>query len=318
MCESAKLQPESRPEPQTEPAAEPTRIPARGLILLVLLTLAWGVNWPFLKIASTGLPLFPFRAICILSVGILMLSIAAANRERLRVPRDNLVGLCVAGFLNMTVWFLCSAISVRLTTAGHTAITAYTMPLYVFLIGTFILKERPTAGKWLGLVLGLLAIALLASRDFESTQDNWLGIAVMSIGAASWAISSTIVKRVRWGISATAIVGWQCMIGGMPVVIIAIPQFFDLPALPWDSLLAMIWVIVVGIALAHWLYIKILQLVPVWVASLSVLTVPCVGLISGAVVLGEPLGWTEIVALLLLVGGVSTVLPRPGRKAGRT
>ena len=77
----------------------------------------------------------------------------------------------------------------------------------------------------------------------------------------------------------------------------------------------MIYVIVGGIALAHWLYFKILQLVPVWVASLSVLAIPAVGLISGAVVLGEPLGWTELVALLLLVGGVSTVLPRPGQRA---
>ena len=287
-------------------------------MFLVLLTLAWGVNWPILKIASTGLPLFPFRAVCVLGVGILMLSIAAANRERLWVPRNNLVGVSVAGFLNMTVWFLCSAISVRLTTSGHTAITAYTMPLFVFVIGTVFLGERPTAGKWLGLVLGLFAIGLLALRDFDSTRENWLGIAVMSFGALSWAISSIIVKRVRWGISATAIVGWQCMIGGMPIVIVAIPQFFDLPDLPWDALAAMVYCIVVGIAFAHWLYIKILQLVPVWVASLSILTVPCVGVISGAVVLGEPLGWTEVLALLFLIGGVSTVLPRPGRKAGGT
>jgi len=298
----------------TQSRVEPTRIPARGVVLLILLTLAWGINWPILKIASTGLPLFPFRAICVLGVGILMLSIAAANRERLRVPRDNLVGVSVAGFLNMTVWFLCSAISVRLTTSGHTAITAYTMPLFVFVIGTVFLGERPTAGKWLGLVLGLSAIGLLALRDFDSTQENWLGIAVMSFGALSWAISSIIVKRIRWGISATAIVGWQCMIGGMPIVIVAIPQFFNLPDLPWDALLATVYCIIVGIAFAHWLYIRILQLVPVWVASLSILTVPCVGVISGAVVLGEPLGWTEIAALLLLVGGVSTVLPRPKQR----
>ena len=293
-----------------------TRIPARGVILLVLLTLAWGINWPILKIASVGLPLFPFRAICVLSVGILMLSIAAANREKLTMPRSNWIGVGTAGFLNMTVWFICSAVSVRLTTSGHTALTAYTMPLYVFVIGTLFLGERPTAGKWLGLVLGLSAITLLALRDFESTHGNWLGIAVMSIGAVSWATSSIIVKRINWHISATAIVGWQCMIGGMPIVIVAIPEFFDLPELPWESLLAMVYVIIVGIALAHWLYVKILELVPVWVASLSVLAIPAVGLISGAVVLGEPLGWIEFAALLLLVGGVSTVLPRPRRRGG--
>lgn len=175
--------------------SEPTRIPARGLVLLILLALTWGINWPILKIASTGLPLFPFRAICAVSVGVLMLSIAAANRERLRMPRDNWIGIGIAGFCNMTVWFICSALAIRYTTSGHTAITAYTMPLYVFLIGTLFLGERPTPGKWLGLVLGLAAIALLATRDFESTHGNWLGIALMSAGAMSWAISSIVVIK---------------------------------------------------------------------------------------------------------------------------
>lgn len=104
------------------------------------------------------------------------------------------------------------------------------------------------------------------------------------------------------------------MIGGLPIVIVAVPQFFELPELTWDAILAMIYVIVAGIALAHWLYIKILQLVPVWVASLSMLAIPGVGLVSGAVVLDEPLGWVELAALLLLVGALSTVLPRPSNR----
>ena len=49
-----------------------------------------------------------------------------------------------------------------------------------------------------------------------------------------------------------------------------------------------------------------------YMASLSTLAIPAVGLVSGAVMLGEPLGPVEVLALLLLVGGVSTVLPRPG------
>ena len=54
-----------------------------------------------------------------------------------------------------------------------------------------------------------------------------------------------------------------------------------LPLFPFRA----ICVLGVGISFAHWLCIKVLQLEPAWVASLSVLTVPCVGLISGAVVL---------------------------------
>ena len=196
-----------RPRNGPDPSPEPTRLPARGLLLLGLLTLAWGVNWPILKIASTGLPLLPFRAICALSVGVLMLTIAAANRERLRMPRDNWIGVGVAGFCNMSVWFVCSALAVRLTTSGHTAIAAYTMPLYVFLIGTLFLGERPTPGKWLGLALGLGAIALLAMRDLDTTYRGWLGLVVMTVGAMFWAASSIVVKRVLWRVSATVLPG---------------------------------------------------------------------------------------------------------------
>ena len=109
------------------------------------------------------------------------------------------------------------------------------------------------------------------------------------------------------------VVGWQALIGGLPIIVIGILQFPDLHEFPADAVLATIYAIVVGIAFAHWLYFKILQLVPVWVASLSTLAVPAVGLVSGALFLNEPLGWVEILALFLLVGGISTVLPRPGK-----
>ena len=149
-------------------------------------------------------------------------------------------------------------------------------------------------------------------RDLDTTYRGWLGLVVMTVGAMFWAASSIVVKRVRWRVSATVVVGWQALIGGLPVIVAGAAQLPDLRGATWETVLATIYVIVVGIAFAHWLYFKILQLVPVWVASLSTLAIPAVGVVSGAVALDEPLGPIEVLALLLLVGGVSTVLPRPG------
>jgi drug/metabolite transporter (DMT)-like permease len=298
-----------------DPAGDPppSRIPPAGLALLLLLTLIWGTNWPFMKIAVLEIPILVFRTYCALGVGVLMLSVAAISGHPLRVPRRNWRALCLAAFFNITVWFFVSAIAIRLTSAGHTVITAYTMPLYVFLIDAVMFRARPSATKWIGLALGMTAIGLLAVRDFQSTDAHWLGIAVMSVGAVSWAIGATIVKREPWGIPHTTQIGWQALLGGIPFVVLTGTDLFAAGPFSLPAILSTLYVIVFGVALAFWLWFRILELVPVWVASLAVLGVPAVGLVSGAVVLGEPLGWVEITALLLLVGGVSTVLPKPGR-----
>jgi drug/metabolite transporter (DMT)-like permease len=56
---------------------------------------------------------------------------------------------------------------------------------------------------------------------------------------------------------------------------------------------------------------SVVQLFPAGVAAIGTLAVPIVGVLSSAVILGEPIGLQEIVALLLLVAAVSTVMLKP-------
>jgi drug/metabolite transporter (DMT)-like permease len=53
-------------------------------------------------------------------------------------------------------------------------------------------------------------------------------------------------------------------------------------------------------------------MVPASVASLSVLAIPAIGVVSGALILDETIGVTELTALALLLGALATVvLPKP-------
>jgi len=51
--------------------------------------------------------------------------------------------------------------------------------------------------------------------------------------------------------------------------------------------------------------------VPVSVSSLSSLITPLVGVLSGAVFLGEKPGWPEAVAALLILGAVAVINTGP-------
>jgi drug/metabolite transporter (DMT)-like permease len=110
--------------------------------------------------------------------------------------------------------------------------------------------------------------------------------------------------------------GWQLLLGGIPLA----P-----PALLYDSApfadvtlygaLAVAYVIVIATLFGYWAWFTILTLAPAAVASIGVLAVPLVGVLSSALMLGETVGWRELLALLLITAALATVLPLPGRRA---
>ena len=51
--------------------------------------------------------------------------------------------------------------------------------------------------------------------------------------------------------------------------------------------------------------------------EVGVLVIPVIGVVSGALVLGEPLTWREGAALLLILGAVALVVFRPGETGTR-
>jgi drug/metabolite transporter (DMT)-like permease len=53
------------------------------------------------------------------------------------------------------------------------------------------------------------------------------------------------------------------------------------------------------------------DLFPASVASIGTLAIPVIGVLSSAVVLGEPIGFGEIAALILVVMALSIVITRP-------
>jgi drug/metabolite transporter (DMT)-like permease len=293
---------------------EPTRLPVRGLLYLVVLTLTWGSNWPFIKMAVEDMPVIVFRAGCGLTAGVVVLAFAWLSGTSLRVPRENWRNLVLAGFFNVTLWFYLSGLAISLAPSGHVGALAHTIPLWVFLIDMFVFRVRSTPAKWLGLLLGLSAIALLTTRNFQATDASAWGVAAILSGGLSWAIGANIMRRVSWGAPTITVLGWQVLIGGIPLALLALPYVDDLGPIGVPAWIGATYSTLIGVAFAFWLWFKILELVPVWVAAYSALAVPAVALTSGALLLGEPFGAVEIAALVLLAGGVATVLPRPGDK----
>ncbi len=299
--------------------SEPTDLPASssvdqarwlGPLLIVLLALVWGLNWPAIRVAVLEIDPWSFRAICLITGSLLLFGISLAQRAPLRVPRADIGPLILLGLLNVAAYHLLSAFGLTMVEAGRGVILAFTFPLWSAVLGAIFLREKMTAGRLTALVLGLAAMGTLMGDDLLAVGRSPLGGLLLVASALSWAAATVLYKSRRWTLSSRALAAWQVLIGAVPVVIGAL--FFGEPVafeqVSPTALIGLVYAAAIAVAVGQWIWFRVLQLLPLSVASISTLAVPVIGVFSSALLLGEPLGWRELAALALICAALFLVL----------
>lgn len=280
-----------------------------AIVLLCCLILVWGLFWPAMKVALAEIPVLTFRAICAVVGAAGLFALSAARGNRLTVARADRRMLALCAFLNIFVWFALTGLAVRNLPAGRAVLLAYTMPLWSFLLAMLVLRERPSPVRYAGLALGLGGIAVLAEHDLRRLDDTAaLGVASMLVGAFLHASGMILQKRTAWATPLLTQSAWQLALGGVPLLALAL--WLDLPGLRmpgWQAFTAGAYVVVFGVVFGYFAWFRVVAALPATTASLATLPVPVLGVFISAAWLAEPIGWRELLALLLIVGALGTL-----------
>jgi drug/metabolite transporter (DMT)-like permease len=297
--------------------------PLGGVLLLGALTVLWGSNWPAMKLALRELDPWTFRTICLLVGGGGLLALVRAGGQSLRVPRAERWPLALVAFFNITGWHLCSAYGLTLIQAGRAAIIAYTMPLWTVVFGRVLVGERITRARLVALGLGLGGMAVLVAPEASALWAAPAGTLLMLGAAVSWAIGTVLTKAHRWAIPTAVLTGWQVVLGAVPIALgaalrLAGPGDAGPPTRVVDlsaaALLGTAYATLVGVIFCHWAWFRLVAILPAAVAAIGTLGIPIVGLFASALVLGEPVGSAELLALGLVVSGLGILVGGlPGR-----
>ncbi|MCC6470828.1 MAG: DMT family transporter [Alphaproteobacteria bacterium] len=300
--------------------AQPAPIPATvepmpmvAVVLLGLMTLFWGVNFPVMKMALREIEPWSFRVLCLTAGALGLFLIAVLTGQRLAAPRRDWPMLVVLSLLNITGWHLFSAFGISLMAAGRASVLAYTMPLWAVLAASPILGERLTRTRMAGLALGLGGIAVLFSDELSRVGAAPAG-ALCTLGSAiSWGLGTAVLKSRRWGMGAVVLTGWQMVIGGLPVLagFAFVGHAPDLAQVSSTAWLALAYAATVPMVFCHYAWTRLVGLLPAGVAAISTLMIPVVGVISSAPLVGEAVGLREIAALALVVAALVVVLVLP-------
>lgn len=289
-------------------------ISAYSLGLLALLTFFWGVNWPIMKIALAEMPVFTFRAFCLAGGAIGLFAIATWKRMPMRIPPGYVWKLVWISLFNIAGWNVFVLYGLSMLPAGRTTILAFTMPLWLVPMSVLVLHERLTGWKLAGLGIGFTGLAVLVGGEWQAMAAAPLGVVLVLAAAICWAIGTLLTKLWQVPMTAVPFVGWQMVLGGIPIFVMAplleMDRWYMYSAGPW---LAALYNASICFVFCYWAWNVLVRILPAGVSGLSTLMIPVVGVFSSMLMLGEQPQWPEFAALALVALALGLVL-KPASK----
>ncbi|MCM3729559.1 DMT family transporter [Neobacillus cucumis] len=208
----------------------------------------------------------------------------------------------LCGLLQTTYFNIAVQISLNYISAGLTSVLTYSMPLFLSLMAHyFIPGEKLTTRKTGGILIGVLGLFL--AMDIQFGETIWAPILALS-SAITWALSSFIFKTKLQGCDTVQFTTWQMAAGAVGLFLYSFS--FEHGQSHW-SLMAVVYLLYSGIlasALAFVIWSHILSKMKASKASISLLIVPVVGTLSGALFLKENLNAIALLGVILVLSGV--------------
>jgi len=285
------------------------KITGLDLLLIFTVTLIWGSSYPVMKFAVTNYPPGIFRAFTFLVGAICVGLYAKVRGESLFIPLGERRIVLNLSFVNMALWHVGIIYGIRLLNSGRAAIMGYTMPVWALLTTVVIYKAPLSVKALLGVICSLTATFIIGHDEFTNFAGHPFGV-VLTVGAAFfWGLGTTLLKHAKLSVSSIALTFWMLLFGFIFFLLVGI--VFEQDAWRWPNTLEWLAIahsggISFGVGYVAW-FLVARKLTPV-TSGLSVMLVPILGLMSGAIFLGEQIASTDIIALILILIAMLLVL----------
>ena len=280
------------------------------ILMVTMIGLLWGLNWPAVKFLLTELPPVTLRAVAFTFAAALLAVIARARGETFLPEAREIPAILATGLFLIFGFNVLTAIGQTLTETSKAAIIAYTMPALTAGLAALLLGERLDRRRLAALAIGTAGLAVLASEDLAALVAQPLGPAVMFGAALSWALGNVALKARRWSLPSLALTVWF-FVGSAalcwPLAILLEPPL----AQGWTTppLLATLAFHIVGpMVVCYALWTVLVGRLTASVAAIAALLAPVVGVSSSIILLGDPLTWQKAVSLAMILASITLTL----------
>ncbi len=291
---------------------------------LLVLYVVWGSTYLGIAIAVDTIPPFLMAAIRFLIAGAVLLAWSIAREGRsFRFPstrewRDSAIvgALLLGGGMGMVAYGELSVPS------GITALIIAMMPVWVAVLGRIFLGERLPRLAIVGIVLGFAGVGILVGPSAFGGAGAFepLALGAILLSPISWSSGSLFASH-RASLPSRPLVatGAQMVAGGFVLLVMSLasgePVGFRIETISVNSILAIVYLTVIGSLLAFTAYGWLLRVAPLPLIATYAYVNPVVAVILGAVVLHEPIELRTLVAGAVIIVAVAVIVTARGRMA---
>jgi len=288
-------------------------------LMMLTVSVLWGVAWPVGRLLATDLLELPFTVMFLrYSFAVPILFVWMWIKEGNVVPRvEDCKALVIMAFTSVFLYQIGYMFGMQKTAASDASLVIGFNPIFVAILSVFALSHKLTTKSMSGIFLsftGILLIFIASPNVIIPLDERLIGNSLIMFGAFAYAIYVVVMRQYVLNdgqLSSLSLIAWVSLIG----------WFFFIPFVleesPWNRYWSSNeWLLIgyLGILSTAFSYVFFaigVEVIGANRASSFVNVVPIFGILSSWLWINEKLGWIQLVSFALIYFGVRMVNTQP-------
>jgi drug/metabolite transporter (DMT)-like permease len=229
--------------------------------------------------------------------------------EREGIQRKHIGRFILCGFTGVALNQMLFIKGLTLTAVIHASLLMLSTPLLITLLAFWILKEKLTVFKAIGIALGIGGAAFLVLQKDKTGTASLAGDALILVNAIAYTIYFILVKPLMLAYKPLHVIRWVFTFGFILILPFGWSQF---SAVQWGDFhlshyAALAFIVFAGTFLAYSFNIYGIQHLGAGTTGSYIYTQPFFAAIIAMVFLHESFTWQKMMAAALIFGGVFLV-----------
>lgn len=248
--------------------------------------------------------------------------IATKGFKEMAVPKAEIRTSVILGFVLLGFGLGNVAVAEKHVPSGIVALIIAALPIWIAIF-RFISGERPSIRTWLGLIIGLVGVALLLkpgsvqSVSGEGSSTVIFYMFMVLIGNIGWALGTFLAPRFPLPKNALVFTAYELLAGGVSLTLAGfikgerLGDFLDGSNWSW---LWFAYLVTFGSIIAYTAYLWLVQNAPVSLTATYAYVNPVIAVALGAIFLDEVITMSYAIGGLIIVLGVLVVVSAESKK----
>ena len=282
--------------------------------LLLSTVLIWGFNYAIVKMTFRYFHPIAFNAVRFTVSSAAMFLVLKMRGEGLRIAAHDIRSILWLGFIANAFYQFLFVLGLARTGAGNGALIMALSPVFAFLIGVAMGRERFSRGVLIGIIMSLAGVAAIVAFGSEgiSFAGSWRGDLLMMAASICWGWQSAESTRLLGKYGPIRLTVATMIAGTAMMVPMSLPWII---AQPWPSIAPIAWLglgysALLSIAYGYFVWAHALNTIGVARTSVFNNLTPIVALLAGWLLLGENPVASQMAGVVLVLVGVFIVRSR--------